>query len=33
MIMPGSDKYFLEMSAHISLRVATKGYFRGKKKI
>ena len=31
MVLPGSDTYFVEVSAHVSLKVATKGYFRGKK--
>ena len=26
-----SNTYFLQVSAHVSLKVATKGYFRGKK--
>ena len=26
--MPGSDTYFLEVSAHVSLKVATKDSFR-----
>ena len=30
MIMPGSDIYFLEVSAHISLKVATDDSFRDK---
>ena len=29
--MAGSDTYFLEVSAHISLKVATKDYSRDKK--
>ena len=29
--MVGSDTYFLEVGAHVSLKVATKDYFRGKK--
>ena len=28
--MPGSDKYFLEVSAHLSLKVATDDCFRDK---
>ena len=28
--MPCSDTYFLKVSAHVSLKVATKGYLRGK---
>ena len=28
--MPGWDTYFLEVSAHVSLKVATKDYFRDK---
>ena len=28
--MPGSDSYFLEVSAQVSLTVATKGSFIGK---
>ena len=31
MIMPGSDTYFLEVCAHVSLKVATDNSFRGKK--
>ena len=31
MIMPDSNTYFLEVSAHVSLRVATKNSFRDKK--
>ena len=31
MLMVGSDTYFLEVGAHVSLKVATKDYFRGKK--
>ena len=31
MLLPGSDTYLLEMSAQVSLKVATKGYFSGKK--
>ena len=29
--MPGSNTYFLEVSAYVSLKVATKVSFRGKK--
>ena len=29
--MPVSNTYFLEVSAYVSLKVATKGSFRGKK--
>ena len=29
--MPVSETNYLEMSAHVSLKVATKGSFRGKK--
>ena len=29
-LMPGSDSYFLEVSAQVSLKVATKGSFTGK---
>ena len=29
--MPGSDLYFLAVSAHVSLKVAIKSYFRDKK--
>ena len=29
--MPGSDPYFLEVSAHVSLKVTIKGSFRDKK--
>ena len=32
MFMVGSDTYFLEVSAHVSLKVATKDYLRGPKK-
>ena len=28
--MPGSDTYFLEVSAHVSLKVATDYFFRDK---
>ena len=28
--MPASDTYFLEVSAHVSLKVATNDYFRDK---
>ena len=28
--MPGSNTYFLEVSEHVSLKVDTKGSFRGK---
>ena len=28
--MHGSDTYFLEVSAHVSMTVATKGFYRGK---
>ena len=28
--MPGLDTYFLEVSAHVSLKVATNDSFRGK---
>ena len=31
MLMPNSGTYLLEMSAHISLKVATKGSFGAKK--
>ena len=31
MLLPGSDTYFLEVSVDDSLKVAIKGYFRGKK--
>ena len=31
MLMPVSETNFLEVSAHVSLKVATKGSFRGKK--
>ena len=31
MVLPGSATYFVEVSAHVCLKVATKGYFRGKK--
>ena len=31
MLMSGLDTYFLEVSAHAFLKVATKGSFRGKK--
>ena len=31
MIMSGLDTYFLEVSVHALLKVATKGSFRGKK--
>ena len=31
MLMFGLDTYFLEMSAHPLLKVATKTFFRGKK--
>ena len=30
MIMPGSDTYLLEVSAHVSLKVATDDSFRDK---
>ena len=29
MLMPGSNTHFLEVSVHVSLKVATKGSFRG----
>ena len=29
--MLGSNTYFLEVSAHVSMKVANKGSFRGKK--
>ena len=29
--MPGSNTYFLEVGAHVSLKLATKGSVRGKK--
>ena len=29
--MPVSETYCLEVSAYVSLKVATKGFFRGKK--
>ena len=31
MLLPGTDTCFLEVSPHVSLKLATKGYFRGKK--
>ena len=31
MLLPASDIYFLEVNAQVYLKVATKGYFRGKK--
>ena len=31
MLMLGSNTYFLEVSAHVSMKVANKGSFRGKK--
>ena len=31
MLMSGLDTYFLDMSAHALLNMATKGSFRGKK--
>ena len=31
MVMPGLDTYFLKMSAHVSLKVATDNSFRDKK--
>ena len=31
MLMSGSDTYFLEVSAHALVNIATKGSFRGKK--
>ena len=31
MLMAGSDAYFLEVSAHALLKIATKGSFRGEK--
>ena len=31
MLMPVSETYFLEVSPHVSLEVATKGFFRGKR--
>ena len=31
MLLPVSDIYFLEVNAHVYLKVATKGHFRGKK--
>ena len=30
MLLPGLAIYFLEVSAHVSLKVTTKGYCRGK---
>ena len=33
MIMPGSDAYFLEVSAHVSLKVATDDSFRDKETV
>ena len=30
MLMPSSDTYFMEVSAHVSLKVATKSSFREK---
>ena len=30
MLMPGSNAHFVEVSAHVLLKVATKGSFRGK---
>ena len=30
MVMPGSDSYFLEVSAHLSLKVTTDNSFRDK---
>ena len=30
MAMVGSDTYFVELSAHVSLKVASKDYFRDK---
>ena len=30
-LLPSSDTHFLEVSAHVSLKMATKGYFSGKK--
>ena len=30
MLMPASDTYFLEVSVHVSLKVATNDYFRDK---
>ena len=30
MLLPGSDTYFVEVSVHTSLKIATKGCFRGK---
>ena len=30
MLMPGSNTYFLKVSGHVSLKVATKDSFRGK---
>ena len=30
LLMLGSDTYFLEESAHVSLKVATKNFFRDK---
>ena len=32
MLISGLDTYFLEMSAHALLKIATNGSFRGKKK-
>ena len=31
MLMPGLDTYFLKVSARVSLKAATKGFFRGQK--
>ena len=31
MLLPGSDTYFLELRAHVSLKGATKVSFRGRK--
>ena len=31
MLLPGSDTFFLEVTARVSLKVATQGYFKGKK--
>ena len=31
MLISGLDTYFLDVSAHALVNIATKGYFRGKK--
>ena len=31
MLLPSSDTFFLEVTANVSLKVATQGYFKGKK--